>query len=125
MASILPTEPTMLLGRHHLAELTGCEPERIGKVSAVEPAFLHVLVESGATILSHSSHQFKPAGATVVVLLAESHASLHTWPERGAMCIDFFTCSDAMDVGLALERLAVVFGASRVTRQIIDRKVPG
>ncbi len=41
------------------------------------------------------------------------------------MCIDFFTCSDAMDVGLALERLAVVFGASRVTRQIIDRKVPG
>ena len=50
---------------------------------------------AGATVLNYQWHQFEPHGVTMLVLLAESHLSIHTWPEKGSAAVDVFTCGDA------------------------------
>lgn len=112
------------LGIHYLAEFSSCPDIRIADVADVESLFLDTLDRHGATILGHTSHQFEPAGATIVVLLAESHASLHTWPEHDAVCIDIFTCSDSLDAPRALDELADALGAARKQIRVIERNVP-
>ncbi len=47
------------------------------------------------TVLASPCHQFEPSGATVVLLLAESHLAIHTWVEEGLACVDLMTCGDA------------------------------
>ncbi len=113
------------MGYHTLAELGGCEPAGIATVAAVESVFLAALSRHGATVLGHTAHQFSPEGATVVVMLAESHASLHTWPELGAVCLDFFSCSDALQVQAAIDDLAAEFGAADQSIRRFARPVPG
>ena len=58
-----------------------------------------------STILNVSEHQFNPNGVTVLVLLAESHLAIHTWPEYGEAAVDVFTCGESTDPGVALETL--------------------
>lgn len=50
---------------------------------------------AGSTVLNYQWHQFKPHGVTCLVLLAESHLSIHTWPEKGSAAVDIFTCGEA------------------------------
>ena len=50
---------------------------------------------AGATVLNYQWHQFEPHGVTALVLLSESHLSIHTWPEKGSAAVDVFTCGDA------------------------------
>lgn len=111
------------LGRHVLADLHGCPPERIASVGAVEPAFLRAVAASGATVLSHRSHQFDPDGVTIVVLLAESHATIHTWPERGYAGVDFFTCGESMDAATTVRMLVRAFAAQTADVQVVERGV--
>ena len=113
-----------LLGKHYLAELTDCPVETIERLETIESAFIGSLKRNGATVLGHTSHQFEPVGATVVVLLAESHASLHTWPENQTVCIDLFTCGDSLDAETALEEIIAHLGAGRQNIKIVERKIP-
>jgi S-adenosylmethionine decarboxylase proenzyme len=112
-----------VLGRHLVADLRGCPRERIATVAAVERPFLRAVAASGARLLSHASRQFEPEGATVVALLAESHASLHTWPEHGYAGVDFFSCSPEMDAALTVRMLAEALGAEAVDLRTLDRGV--
>lgn len=107
---------------HYLADLTGCPSDRVATVEAVESVFLRVLEKHGATILGVNSHQFEPQGATVVVLLAESHASLHSWPENNAACVDIFTCGPSLDADGALLELADHLRAERTHLRVIERR---
>lgn len=52
---------------------------------------------SGATYISHQSHQFTPYGVTVLIMIAESHLAIHTWPEYGYAAVDIFTCGTTVD----------------------------
>lgn len=123
MASTSDTEPHPdLLGMHYLADFIGCPVEKIATVAAIEGPFRDILARHGATVLGHQSHQFQPEGATVVVLLAESHASIHTWPEKGAACVDFFTCSSALQAEEALEELANCLGARTHRIRVVRRE---
>ena len=118
------SDRTALLGKHYLAELIDVPAHRIRTVEDVESAFIDILKRNGATVLGHTSHQFEPEGATVVVLLAESHASLHTWPENAAVCIDIFSCGESLDADRALNEMADYFGAGNKTITMMERKVP-
>lgn len=81
-------------GRHFLASYCGCDPEAISNVQALEKV-VHLAIEaSGATILGSSVHYFPPDGLTLIVLLSESHASIHTYPEHGSCFVDLFTCGN-------------------------------
>lgn len=109
------------VGRHYLCELHGCRRSAIARVAAVEGPFLDAVAASGAQILSHASHQFVPHGATILALLSESHASIHTWPELGYAAVDVFTCSDSMEPGRTVAALAAALGATSSRVRVIDR----
>lgn len=119
-----PSWPANLLGRHYLAEFADCPAAGISTVASVERLFIDTLASHGGTILGQVTHQFEPFGATIVVMLAESHASLHTWPESNSVCIDMFSCTPALDADTAITDLAQVLKAGRVNRQTLDRSFP-
>jgi S-adenosylmethionine decarboxylase len=99
------------------ADLTGCEG-----LSAVEPAelaqaFAAALQRAGGTIVERVSHHFPGAGLTCVLVLSESHAVLHTWPELGTVNVDIFSCSPRLRGTEAIAELEQVFRAAHVTVQ--------
>lgn len=79
-------------GRHFVASYLGCNHRALTNLAALREAFLLAVKESGATLLEAVDHVFEPEGLTMVVLLSESHASIHTYPEHDACFIDLFTC---------------------------------
>lgn len=107
-------------GRHVLAELTGVDPALLDDEPALRAATAAALAEAGATVVQVVAHRFAPHGVTVLALLAESHASLHTWPERGAAFVDVFTCGGTADPERAVALLAGRLGA-RVVAQALPR----
>lgn len=85
-------QETLPSGRHILLELCECprelldSPERLGKILE------SCAVRGGATVVSSSFHRFNPQGVSGVVVIAESHLTIHTWPEHGYAAVDVFTC---------------------------------
>ena len=75
----------------------------------------------GATVISHHSHRFEPIGVSVVLILAESHLSLHSWPEHGIASMDVFTCGTSIDPSGARDYLSKRLEASRVSEMLVDR----
>jgi S-adenosylmethionine decarboxylase len=80
------------LGKHLLLELNGCDPKLLNDISFIREIMLAAANESGATVLGESFHQFSPQGVSGVILIAESHLCVHTWPEHGYAGADIFTC---------------------------------
>jgi S-adenosylmethionine decarboxylase len=79
------------------------------------------LQSAGATVVEQLSHSFPGTGLTCVLILAESHAVLHTWPETGTVNIDIFSCSTRLKSLEAIDALRRSFGATSVTVQEIPR----
>jgi len=83
-----------LVGKHCILELYDCSAARLNDETFVRNTLTHAVSEAGATLLRLVSHRFKPQGVTGLALLAESHVSIHTWPESGYAAVDVFTCGD-------------------------------
>ncbi len=81
-------------GVHFLASYLQCDEKALKDVSSLKLAMLEAVEDCGATILDEVNYVFPPDGFTLVVLLSESHASIHTYPEHGACFVDLFTCGD-------------------------------
>ena len=81
-------------GKHFLGSYLDCDSSAIGNVEEMIQAMDLAVGASGATILDKSSYTFPPNGLTIVYLLSESHASIHTYPEFNACFVDLFTCGD-------------------------------
>jgi len=109
------------VGMHCLLELYGCPKERLDQVEFVERELRAASEHAGATWLGQASHRFEPCGVTAVGLLAESHISMHTWPEIGYAAVDVFTCGDVAMPETACEYLVTAFGAERHTLARIPR----
>ena len=102
-------------------DLIGCEAlASIGR-ERITAAFVTALERAGATIVQELSHAFPGTGLTCVLVLRESHAILHTWPETGTVNIDIFSCSSRLKSLEAIEELSRSFGARRVSTQEIAR----
>ncbi len=80
------------LGTQLLLELKGCNRVKLNDLGFIRNCLLSAAESVGATILSESFHQFSPQGVTGIVAIAESHFSIHTWPEYGYAAADIFTC---------------------------------
>ena len=85
---------SLVVGKHCILELYGCKAEHLNDENFLRDAIATAAKESGATLLNLVSHQFDPQGVTALALLAESHISIHTWPEKGYAAVDVFTCGD-------------------------------
>lgn len=100
------------LGHHLIIDLYGCNPEKLKNIPEVERIMVAAAEAAKATIVARKFHQFNPVGVSGALVLAESHLTIHTWPEVDAYCaIDMFTCGDT-DNFLALEVLKREFEAS-------------
>ncbi len=102
-------------------DLKGCTA--IGRLPPyrITAAFVEALESAGATVVEEVSHSFPGTGLTCVLILAESHAILHTWPETGTVNIDIFSCSPGLRSLAAIEELGRSFGADGVSVQEIPR----
>ena len=82
-------------GRHLLVEYTGCDPSVLDDLAAIETLMRDAAIAAHTTIVASVFKPFEPTGVTGVVVVEESHLSIHTWPEHGYAAVDFFTCGDA------------------------------
>ncbi len=82
------------LGNHLLVELRDCKPDILSDLNRVKNALVAAAREAKATIVDISFHEFNPFGISGMVVIAESHISIHTWPEHGYAAVDIFTCGD-------------------------------
>lgn len=82
------------LGTHLLVELRECNPEILKDLEQVKNALVSAAKEAKATIVDISFHEFNPFGISGMVVIAESHLSIHTWPEYSYAAVDIFTCGD-------------------------------
>ena len=123
VAKDLQAGPRGYLGRHVVAELLECDPLLLEDVSFLQEEAALACELAGATILSAQSHKFQPQGATAMVLLAESHLSIHTWPEHAYAAVDVYTCGPALRPEEAVTYLANRLGAKRHTMLVLNRGV--
>ena len=93
------------LGRHLLVEYFDCDEVILNDVSRIEEAMTEAADRSGATIVKSVFHFFNPHGVSGVVVIAESHVAIHTWPEYGFAAADIFTCGDKVVPETAIEFL--------------------
>lgn len=80
------------VGYHLVSSYQGCDQEKLRDFAALKAAMASAVEASGATLLGFIDYVFPPDGYTLVMLLSESHASIHTYPEHNACFVDFFTC---------------------------------
>jgi S-adenosylmethionine decarboxylase len=80
------------VGRHAIFELYRCDAGLLDNEQYIVESMIEIANTLGATVLSSSSHKFEPQGVTAILLLSESHISIHTWPEKGLATCDIFTC---------------------------------
>ncbi len=103
------------LGRHLLLELFDCDLDAINNVEAVKGALIEAAKRAQATIVDVVFHEFNPFGVSGVVVIAESHLSIHTWPEYRYAAVDIFSCGDVLQPEVAATYLVEQFGADRTS----------
>jgi S-adenosylmethionine decarboxylase proenzyme len=107
-------------GRHLLVEYTGCDASVLDDLKRIE-ALMNLAAKSARTNIVASVFQpFEPQGVTGVVVVEESHLSIHTWPEVGYAAVDFFTCGDSIPE-MAHRVLSEGLRAERAEVIIVDR----
>ena len=108
-------------GTHLIAELSGCDPSTLNDPLQLKQKISELLTCAGMTILSAHFHQFSPQGVTGVFLLAESHFSIHTWPESAEATLDLFTCSKHVNLSTVLQKCCRLVAAQTFDSKIISR----
>jgi S-adenosylmethionine decarboxylase len=97
------------LGKHLLLELKDCNRKSIDDIEFIDALLSETAEKIGATIVNKAFHKFSPQGVSGVVVIAESHISIHTWPEYGYVSVDVFTCGTVIDpkdaINLLVDRL--------------------
>jgi S-adenosylmethionine decarboxylase proenzyme len=80
------------IGHHLVVEYFGCDPAALDAAESLKNALVTAATDAGTQVIGSLRHQFQPHGVTCILLLAESHLSIHTWPEWRYAAVDFFTC---------------------------------
>lgn len=112
------------VGLHCILELYGCPSDALDNVSLVQQAMREAARQAGSTLLHEVCHRFEPQGVTALALLAESHISIHTWPELGYAAVDVFTCGESVTPEQACHYLVEVLQATSHHLSTIRRNSP-
>ena len=112
---------TLKLGEHYICDLSNCNREVLFDPEYAYSIFSRAVRESGLTVVDEGFYKFSPHGFTCFLLLAESHASLHAWPEYGYCAIDLFTCAIGKDLIPLIQQIKSAFGADNFTLRKLDR----
>jgi len=113
-----------VLGRHLVAELHGCPSNLLIDLDYALKVLREAVEICGATYLGEFHTVFEPGGGiSVLVAVAESHLSIHTWPEYHYVALDIFTCGDLADPWKAYEHIVSMYRPERVNVTEIKRGV--
>ncbi|WP_448587717.1 adenosylmethionine decarboxylase [Thermocrinis sp.] len=113
------------LGLHILADLHGINADLIDRVEDIKNLLETAVKVAGLTKISSHYYQFQPHGATGVILLAESHISIHTWPEHGLATVDVYTCGDPSKAYKAMDYIISTLEPTRADKQVHERGLIG
>ena len=83
------------LGRHLIAELYNCDPKILRDPAEIKRVFLRAAIEAGMHVVTYNFHHFRPHGVSGMVIVSESHLSIHTWPEHRYAAVDIYVCGGA------------------------------
>ncbi|RKD27689.1 adenosylmethionine decarboxylase proenzyme [Caminicella sporogenes DSM 14501] len=114
------------LGRHILAEFYNCNQEIINDHNLIERYLIDAAKKANATVVESCFHMFNPWGVSGVVVIQESHLTIHTWPELGYASVDLYTCGDEVNPWIAFEYLKEKLQAEKtetieVPRGMVDK----
>jgi S-adenosylmethionine decarboxylase proenzyme len=99
------------LGRQIMVEFFDCDPEILNNQEFIRSQMLQAAIACGAKVVEDVFHTFNPHGVSGVVVIAESHLTIHTWPEYGYAALDLFTCGNEINPDIAFEFLEEKFKA--------------
>ena len=108
------------MGRHVISELWGCDFDKLNDIEFIEKTFVDAALKSGAEIREVAFHKFAPQGVSGVVIISESHLTIHSFPEHGYASIDVYTCGD-LDPNIAADYIAEALGAQTRETTFITR----
>jgi S-adenosylmethionine decarboxylase proenzyme len=111
------------LGKHLIVELYGCDSRLISDVDYVQDVMMLCAKEANTTIIDSLFHGFKPYGVSGVIVVQESHLSIHTWPEHKFASVDFFTCGDHSDPWKAFKTVKKKFKSKYFSIMKMERGV--
>ena len=123
-AAVCPSpkeEPRSLLGRHLMLEVYDCPSKYLDDPDEIRQLLLNAARGAGATVIDTMFHRFSPQGVSGVVVIAESHLTIHTWPEYGCAALDMFSCSPQIDLEQIAEHLARELRARRLDARVVER----
>lgn len=110
----------MALGKQIILELYECDAQLLSNPELVEKEMRRAAEAMGATIVTSAFHHFSPLGVSGVVVIQESHLTVHTWPEHAYAAVDIFTCGD-IDMSKGTAYLQQAFSARRKEEQTLAR----
>ena len=110
--------------KHFLLELYRCDYEKLNDESFLRCTLNNAAKLANATVINLISHKFDPQGVTAIALLAESHLSIHTWPESNYSAVDIFTCGKSMNPDISCKYLIQALKAEEHLLRVINRNPP-
>lgn len=108
-------------GTHFLIEIEGVQREILSSQKLLRSALHNAAQAGNATLVDEIWHSYTPEGVSGVLLVAESHLSIHTWPEKNYAAIDFYTCGTAPDIASITEVLQQALQTTSIRTQTIQR----
>ena len=111
----MPESTRTPLGRHILVEYYNCDPAALDDPALIRSAMEQAARKAGATVISSHIHQFSPQGVSGVTIIAESHLTIHTWPEKGYAAVDIFTCGQELSPHDAVGWMEKALGSGMVS----------
>ena len=107
--------------KHILFTLKGCPFELLDDENNIKLLLYNATKEAKSTLLNLATHKFEPQGVTGVAMLAESHISIHTWPEKGMAVCDVFNCGDSAEPEKAVEYMQEQLKATDIVSNQFER----
>lgn len=111
------------LGRHILAEIYGCSFDILNNKEKIQKIMVEATLEAGAEVREVAFHKFSPQGVSGVVVISESHLTIHTWPELGYAAVDVFTCGESVNPWDACNYLTEKLKAEHMTATEVKRGI--
>lgn len=112
----------MSLAVHSLIDFHECSPDRLHDAAGLRKTMVEAIAEAGGTYVTDVFHSFSPHGLSGVVVIAESHVALHTWPEHQYAAVDIFSCSPQLRQAVIQARLQEWLQSKRVA---VDKRSRG
>ena len=111
------------LGRHILAEIYGCDSQILNDKDYIDKIMIKAALKAGAEVRESVFHKFSPTGISGVIIISESHLTIHTWPELGYAAVDVFTCGSSINPWDACNYMTEALKAKNMTATEVKRGI--